>query len=147
MPATEETYRRQPTLHVVFAVSSIAMLLTTVWMIMADHLRPWKTVQREFHEVETAKLKAAENKKNEETQARYSADLAQLDQEIADAKKLAYENRDKIREKDGEIKKVLGEFESLDPRTRFKKAELDSKRSEYDLIIDKGDIRSRPTST
>ena len=48
MPATEETYRSQPTLHLVFAISSIAMLLSTVWMVMADHLRPWKEVQREF---------------------------------------------------------------------------------------------------
>jgi cbb3-type cytochrome oxidase cytochrome c subunit len=139
MPATEETYRRQTTLHVVFAVSSIVMLLTTVWMIMADHLRPWKSVQREFHRVETDKLEAAEQKKNEETQARHSTDLEKLDEEIKRAEQLAYENRDKIHEVENQIKKVLGEFESLDTRTRFKKAELDSKRSEYDLIIDKGD--------
>ena len=63
MPATEETYRSQPTLHVVFAITSIAMLLSIVWMIMADHLRPWKQVQREFHEIETAKLKATEQEK------------------------------------------------------------------------------------
>ena len=52
MPATEETYRSQPTLHVVFAITSIAMTLAIVWMIMADHLRPWKQVQREFHRIE-----------------------------------------------------------------------------------------------
>ncbi|MGZ3336497.1 MAG: hypothetical protein ACXWOV_15585, partial [Isosphaeraceae bacterium] len=60
MPATEETYRRQPALHIIFAISSIAMTLSIIWMIMADHLRPWKQVQREFHDVERAKLKAAE---------------------------------------------------------------------------------------
>ena len=49
MPATEETYRRQSTLHLVFAISSIAMLLSTVWMVMADHMRPWKEVQRSFN--------------------------------------------------------------------------------------------------
>ena len=48
MPATEETYARQPILHLVFAISSIAMTLAIVWMVMADHLRPWKEVQREF---------------------------------------------------------------------------------------------------
>ena len=60
MPASEEPYRRQPTLHLVFAISSVAMLLSTVWMVMADHLRPWKEVQRQFHEVERDKLEAAE---------------------------------------------------------------------------------------
>ena len=66
MPATEETYRRQPTLHLVFAISSIAMLLVTVWMVMADHLRPWKEVQREFQLIERDKLKASEKEKQEE---------------------------------------------------------------------------------
>ena len=37
MPATEETYRRQPTLHLVFAISSIAMLLVDR---LDDHGRP-----------------------------------------------------------------------------------------------------------
>lgn len=52
MPATEETYRSQPSLHLVFAISSIVMALSVIWMIMADHLRPWKNVQRAFHYVE-----------------------------------------------------------------------------------------------
>ena len=60
MPASEETYRRQPTLHIIFAISSIAMTLSIIWMIMADHLRPWKQVQREFHLIEREKLKAVE---------------------------------------------------------------------------------------
>ncbi len=37
MPASEETYRSQPTLHIFFAISSIAMTLSIIWMIMADH--------------------------------------------------------------------------------------------------------------
>ena len=56
MPATEETYRPQPILHIVFAISSIAMLLATVWMVVADHYRPWKQVQREFQTIEREKL-------------------------------------------------------------------------------------------
>ena len=56
MPATEETYRPQPILHLVFAISSIAMLLSIAWMVAADHLRPWKEVQREFQTIERKKL-------------------------------------------------------------------------------------------
>ena len=37
MPASEETYRSQPTLHLVFALTSIGMMLSFVWMIAADH--------------------------------------------------------------------------------------------------------------
>ena len=42
MPASEETYRSQPRLHLVFALTSVGMMLSIVWMIAADHLRPWK---------------------------------------------------------------------------------------------------------
>ncbi len=81
MPATEETYRRQPTLHLVFAISSIAMLLATVWMVMADHLRPWKQVQREFQLIEREKLNASEKEKQDELNTKYKSQLDQIDAE------------------------------------------------------------------
>jgi len=139
MPATEETYRRQSTLNVVFAISSIAMLLTMVWMIMADHVRPWKRVQREFHQVEEAKLEVAEQLKAEEQNERYSTDLELIKTEIEEAKQTEARNRDKIREQQKKIDQFKARYDLLDTQTKFKKAELDSKRSEYDLIIDKGD--------
>ncbi len=40
-------------MHVVFGVSSVAMLLTTVWMLAADHNRSWKEYQRTFRDIET----------------------------------------------------------------------------------------------
>ena len=85
MPATEETYYRQPTLHVVFAVSSVAMLLSIVWMIMADHLRPWKAVQRDFHQVEDQKLQAAEQEKLAIQSEKYQAEIDKIDQQIKQA--------------------------------------------------------------
>ena len=85
MPASEETYRRQPTLHIIFAISSIVMTLSIVWMIMADHLRPWKQVQRDFHEIEREKLKATEREALEKQQAENQAKIAQIDEQIKEA--------------------------------------------------------------
>ena len=52
-------------MHVVFGVSAVAMLLTTVWMLAADHTREWKDYQREFRNMETwmaeARVSEAEN--------------------------------------------------------------------------------------
>ena len=48
MPANEQTWRNTKLLHVVFAVSSVAMLLTTLWMTADDNDRPWKDYQRKF---------------------------------------------------------------------------------------------------
>jgi hypothetical protein len=46
MPATEQTWRETKLLHKVFAVSSILMLIATIWMFVVDHSRPWKPYQR-----------------------------------------------------------------------------------------------------
>jgi cbb3-type cytochrome oxidase cytochrome c subunit/peptidoglycan hydrolase CwlO-like protein len=137
MPATEETYRRQSTLHLIFAVSSIAMLLTSVWMIMADHLRPWKQVQRQFQDVETAKLEASRRQKLQEQQAKHQAEIQAIDREIAEAEKAAETNAGPIRQKEREIERTKGEFQRLDTAKRFQKAELDSLRSFYDGMIDR----------
>jgi len=45
MPATEQTWRHQKTLHVVFAVTTAVMLIATAWMMLADHFREWKDWQ------------------------------------------------------------------------------------------------------
>ncbi|MGC4003471.1 MAG: PDZ domain-containing protein [Pirellulales bacterium] len=45
MPATESTWRKLSLLHVLFGVSSVAMLGVMVWMFVADHNREWKKYQ------------------------------------------------------------------------------------------------------
>ena len=42
MPATEKTWRDQMGMHVIFGVSSLVMLVATVWMLAKDHLREWR---------------------------------------------------------------------------------------------------------
>ena len=54
MAATDQTYRNQYSLDVVFAVSSILMLVSIVWMLVQDFQREWKTEQRVFRDVEVA---------------------------------------------------------------------------------------------
>ena len=53
MPATEQTWRDMKALHVVFGVSAILLLVTTIAMLAADHARPWKIYQRGFRDLET----------------------------------------------------------------------------------------------
>ena len=139
MPATEETYRSQPTLHVVFAITSIAMTLAIVWMIMADHLRPWKQVQRDFHRIEDAKLKASEAAKQKELDERSLSQIEAIDAKIEAAKRLAEENSSQIRAVDKELREIGGRFTRIDTEKRFQKAELDSQRSLYDGMIDRNE--------
>src|SRR5262245_52769866 len=54
MAATDQFYRSQKTLDLVFGVSCALMLLVTLWMLYDDYNRPYKPVQRKFRDVETA---------------------------------------------------------------------------------------------
>jgi len=45
-----DTFYNLKRLHVVFAASTLALLATTVWMVAADHRRPWKVYQRTYRD-------------------------------------------------------------------------------------------------
>ena len=61
MPATESNYRDVKKVHVVFAISAVIMLLTTLWMMAADQAREWTGYQRSFEKLQTQKQIAAIN--------------------------------------------------------------------------------------
>ena len=141
MPATEETYRRQPTLHIIFAISSIAMTLAIIWMIMADHLRPWKQVQREFQVVEREKLKAVEQATLKKREGEVQNQIDELDRKIKEAEQGAAQRAADLNRLDKELKALQAKTEKLDTERKFKKAELDSLRSLYDGMIERGEER------
>ncbi|MEZ6112841.1 MAG: hypothetical protein R3C99_17795 [Pirellulaceae bacterium] len=45
MPATEQTWRDGKLLHKVFGVTSLLLLIATIWMFAKDHDREWKQYQ------------------------------------------------------------------------------------------------------
>src|SRR5262245_205149 len=141
MPASEETYRVQPTLHIVFAISSVAMTLSILWMIMADHLRPWKQVQRSFQQVERDKLKVAEQEKLQEQQRKAQAQIDEIDKQVNDAHQRAAERAAELNRLEKELSGLTARTEKLDIQRRFKKAELDSLRSLYDGMVERGEER------
>ena len=114
MPAAEETYRRQPALHIIFAISSIAMTLSIIWMIMADHLRPWKQVQREFQVFEREKLKAAEQATLEKRGSEVQSQIDEFDRKIKEAEQGADQHAAELSRLDKELKGLQAKTEKLD---------------------------------
>ena len=45
MPATEQTWRNQKVMHVVFGASALVMTIATLWLLAKDHNREWKDWQ------------------------------------------------------------------------------------------------------
>ena len=74
--ASEETFYNLKRLHVWFAVSALALVGVTVWLILADHRREWKVYQRRFvDEIEPWLIEA-------EIRARLSEDYAAREAEL-----------------------------------------------------------------
>jgi len=56
MSASEKTYYNMKRLHRIFAVTSVALLAITLWMILADHHRPWRQHQRDFEHAQRTRV-------------------------------------------------------------------------------------------
>ncbi len=53
-----DTHYQLPKLNLWFTVSSILLLVASIWMVIDDWSRPWKNYQREFRQIETERAKA-----------------------------------------------------------------------------------------
>ncbi|MFO0876809.1 MAG: c-type cytochrome [Gemmataceae bacterium] len=52
MAASDQHYRNQATLDIIFGAGCVLLLLATVWAFVQDYYRPFKSVQRKFRQVE-----------------------------------------------------------------------------------------------
>ncbi|MBT4726266.1 MAG: hypothetical protein HOB29_15030, partial [Planctomycetaceae bacterium] len=52
MPAGDQTIWDQKKLHVVFAITSVILLISTLWLFWKDHAREWKQYQAEAREID-----------------------------------------------------------------------------------------------
>src|SRR5262249_46772521 len=124
MAATDTTYRSQKVLHIIFAVSSIVMLLTIVGMFAEDYYRDWKVEQRSLRDVEEELAKrmvlaATPSEKQLD-------EIVKVEKDRAEAKKRVDEAKREIERKNGEL---LSRMEKAEIRKRGIKADIDSKAS------------------
>lgn len=178
MPATEQTWRNNATMHVVFGLTSLLLLVTTLWMFVADHSREWKQYQRKFRRVETW---AADSRISQQQAGDYAAkkqdlqtlldearstppDQALVDQFVATASSNE-ENFDASSIEDAysaladepsrgaydklvaELTNVLTEASRREKNAqrdmKFRRAELDVVRSDFDRGVGEGQSESR----
>jgi cbb3-type cytochrome oxidase cytochrome c subunit len=50
MRSSDKTFFALPRLHRLFAAASVLLVAVSVWMVVADHARPWRTYQRTYRE-------------------------------------------------------------------------------------------------
>jgi cytochrome c551/c552 len=84
MPSPDDTHFPIERLHRLFAVSALALLAVTVWVIAADHYRPWKAYQRRFRDeiepgVTQAELRSLKEQSARQAPAEHRAAVERLE--------------------------------------------------------------------
>src|SRR5262245_26449986 len=111
MAATDQNYRSQYALDVVFGVSSILMLVSVIWMFVQDFNREFKAEQRSFRDVEVALAQRLALE-----QIPPSDELEAAAQAVAKARAEKADNDERIREFRGEVARLLPEKERSENR-------------------------------
>src|SRR4051794_2142085 len=137
MAATDQTYRNQHTLDIVFAVSSILMLISIVWMFVQDQNREFKNEQRAFRDVESAvaqRLAIAEIPNDDEFKA--------AEDKVKQAQEERNQHLDEIRRIKNDMAAVQPKKERAEKDFQDSKAFLESKVSFYNIEVEEHGVKS-----
>jgi mono/diheme cytochrome c family protein len=122
MAASDKPLRDQNTLDMVFAVSSIAMLVSAIMMFAQDYFREWKPEQRFFRQVEQTLAQ------------RFAIDQIPSVEELDEAEAKLKEARDVHAQKQSEIAGWKKELARLAPGREVANITVNSIKSEYGSI-------------
>src|SRR5688500_7418266 len=119
-------------LNLIFALSSIALLLVTGAMVFYDYVRGWKWFQLEFNRLQQERIDTELMARNDaETQKQ----LAALDKQVKEGQIEIARNREQYVAAQKDLDKWEGEHYAADQDYRFAKALLDAKRYELEASI------------
>src|SRR5262249_26363072 len=131
MAASDATYRNTRALNIIFAASSIVMLITIIGMFAEDYFRDWKVEQRLFYDVEEEMAKR---------EVLASAPREELVAKIAERERDLGAKKDALKTKRAEMEKGLGDLPARKLKAENKKADVkasvDSKKSLYDIAVE-----------
>jgi mono/diheme cytochrome c family protein len=133
MAATDQNYRNQYGLDVVFGVTNILMLGSIIWMLADDYQREYKTEQRQFRDVEMAMAQRDALQKMPR-----QAEFDKAKQAVEDAERERKKKKDDVDKLDNEIRELLPKKERAELTLSTLKAHLDSKNSFYDIECEHG---------
>ena len=121
--------------NIVFAASSIALLLVTVWMVIPDYAKPWKRLQSQFRDLER---QAAIEELAAEKQSLNENELAQLGAEVAAEGEKLVAQRAEIDELERDAIRVGKRIFAADAQSRGSKSLLDTARYQLDQALVSG---------
>jgi hypothetical protein len=107
---------RNQKLHVLFALSSIGLLVTIGLMVWADYNREWRQYQIEFNRMRVAQT---ETQIEEALSPEDAEELSDVAARLARGREEAEAKRDEIRELQGDLNGLQAEWYAADQNYRF----------------------------
>ncbi len=138
MAATDKHYHNQRTLDIIFAASCILMLVCTIWMLVADYNREFKSVQRNFRDVESVL-----NERQMINQLPNPDEVKSLQNAVVEKRKAVEVAKEKVLP---EEQRLTAERDQRTDAYQSIKADFDSKTSFYNLEISELDQTGLPQS-
>src|SRR5262245_29745840 len=131
MAASDQHYRDQYGLDIVFALSCLAMLGAVLIMFIQDYNGPWKPEQRVFRDVESElAMRTALH------QLPSLEEVNEAEQEVAEARKDRESRQAKIDETRAKIRSVLPKKETAEGAYQGVKSLQESRLSFYNIAVE-----------
>jgi len=134
MPATEQIWRPLPKMHRIFAFSAIVLLAATFLMMAKDEARDWRSYQTAADKLKIEQLR-------DQLKPYRSKEFKDAEAAKVAAVKAAQEKQDdpKVRERIAELERRRRELQAqvdlVSRETKFKNAERDVARANFDLNV------------
>ncbi len=131
----DEYLRNMKPQNLLFAVSSVLLLLVTVWMVLDDYTRDWKGYQKEFVRIEANRARA------ELQMAQENLDQQQLEtlqQELEQARSGLEDKADQLQEAEVKLKESATLTYRDDLSYRTTKSTYDAVKFEYEEAVHLG---------
>jgi cytochrome c2 len=119
-------------LNLIFALTSLGLLLATGAMVFYDYVRGWKWFQLEFNRLQQSRIDSELTASND---AAMKKQLAEFDREMKEGQVEIARNRDQYLEAQKALDHWEGKHYAADQDYRFAKALLDAKRYEVEAAI------------
>jgi cytochrome c2 len=116
-------------LNLLFALTSIGLLIVFSLMVWADYDREWKKYQKKFTGLEVS---LTEKQIQEALGKVDAARRAELESKLAQGKQEMEAHRSEIKKAEGDVARLEGEWYRVDQDYRFTKAEIDVARYDYE---------------
>jgi cbb3-type cytochrome oxidase cytochrome c subunit len=132
MPATEEYARSLRSLHVVSAVSAVALFGATMLMMRADYADEWRGIQKVATEAEAEKI---DEDLLRLTSADFNTELERLQSEVKKGEDEVASANEKVAPVRAKVNELEGKFQYLSREAKFQNAKRGKAGADFDLRV------------